>query len=201
MAAFDYNKLLDTEKALKTPCSCMARYAARIFAAYGCRRVLDLACGNGRDTLYLAGRGFVVTGVDLAVGAVARLREKGYVRCLVADARCLPFSSGIFDAVYAFGLLHVFTIDARVQRMKVMEEVYRVLKPGGLALFTALWTDQPGCGLPELCCLTEAEATEVCRDFQVLRRKLVKDHSCNGWEGIYWRLLMKKERQDNANSY
>jgi|GEM_PF-3298065 len=192
MAAFDYNELLATEKAKKTPRSRMARYAAPVFRKYGCREVLDLACGNGRDTLYLAGRGFAVTGLDLAAEAVSRLKERGRGRFLVADARRLPFGSETFDAVYSFGLLHVFTDDAKVQRERVMEEIRRVLKPGGPALLTALWTDQPGCGLPELCCLTEAEVVEVCRGFRVVRKKLVRDHSCNGWKGIYWRLLLGK---------
>lgn len=193
MAAFDYTKLLATEKARKTPHSRTARYAARVFTKYGCREVLDLACGNGRDALHLAGRGFPVTGVDLAAEAITRLQGRGNGRFFLADARCLPFDDELFDAVYSFGLLHVFTTDVKKERKKVMDEVRRVLKPGGLALFTTLWTDQPGCGLPELCCLTEAEIADACRNFRVLRKKLVKDHSCNGWEGIYWRLLMKKQ--------
>lgn len=193
MAPFDYNKLLASEKAQKTPRSRTARFAAPVFTKCGCREVLDLACGNGRDTLYLAGRGFSVTGVDLAAEAIARLQGEGSGRFILADARFLPFDNEVFDAVYSFGLLHVFTTDIKKERERVMEETRRVLKPGGLALFTTLWTNQPGCGLPELCCLTEPEIAEACRNFRVLRKKLVKDRSCNGWEGIYWRLLMKKK--------
>src|SRR5262249_61919566 len=46
-------------------------------------RVLDLGCGEGRDSVYFASRGFEVTGLDVSADAVAKGRR-------LADERQLP---------------------------------------------------------------------------------------------------------------
>ncbi|MHB8605659.1 MAG: class I SAM-dependent methyltransferase [Thermoplasmatota archaeon] len=48
-------------------------------------RVLDVGCGTGENTIELARRGIVATGVDLAPTAIARAREKAKTRGLLAD--------------------------------------------------------------------------------------------------------------------
>jgi glycine/sarcosine N-methyltransferase len=71
------------------------------------RRILDVACGIGTQTLPLARRGFEVTARDLSPGAIARLRREAEVRQVVvdtavADMRHVAASvSGLFDVVLA----------------------------------------------------------------------------------------------------
>lgn len=90
--------------------------------------VLDLGCGNGLSTNYIKGK-FVV-GLDLSqvqmVRAKKRFRKINYV---VGNASKLPFKSNTFDLVVAINLLHHIT-----DSEKVLNEVYRVLKPGGKLL-------------------------------------------------------------------
>ncbi len=45
--------------------------------------VLDLACGDGRNSLYLAERGFVVTSIDISEVGLERLRSAAHDRALV----------------------------------------------------------------------------------------------------------------------
>ncbi len=196
MGAIDFNELLSTTRALSQSHSQTAEFAALIFNAHKHLPLLDLACGNGRDTLYFCEQGFQITGVDLAENTITRLRNSTSLDFRTADACQLPFPGNYFGTVYNFGLMHVFTEQRVAQRQKVMSEIKRVLKPGGLALLNILWTDQPGCGLPEICCLTEQEVDDLYAGFFLLEKAVIHDSSCTGWVGKYWRLLLEKSSND-----
>lgn len=107
------------------------------FEAYGGRRVLDVGCGAGTDLIRFAKHGARVTGVDIADSAIqlARLnvrQQQLEANLLVADGELLPFADGVFDLVYAHGVVQ-YTADAR----RLVEESRRVLKPRGQAIFQA----------------------------------------------------------------
>ena len=58
-------------------------------------RVVELGCGSGTDAVYLAGRGFDVTAIDIAPTALSLAQEKARkagasVRWLLADVLALP---------------------------------------------------------------------------------------------------------------
>jgi SAM-dependent methyltransferase len=100
-------------------------------------RVLDVGCGEGRHSLAAYLRpGVSVVGVDLSGEdlAIARGRiddmapfdPQGYVRFLQGDATRLPFPDDAFDRVICSEVLeHIPNF------IGVLEELYRVLKPGG----------------------------------------------------------------------
>ncbi|MGI9294312.1 MAG: class I SAM-dependent methyltransferase [Pseudomonadales bacterium] len=97
------------------------------------RRVLEVGCGVGLDSFTMAQHGLQVTAVDLTDIAVETVKERfkdhgldGEFRA--ADACALPFEDNQFDYVYSFGVLH-HTADTE----KSIDEVHRVLKPGGEA--------------------------------------------------------------------
>jgi SAM-dependent methyltransferase len=101
------------------------------------RSVLDLGCGTGRHTLWLAGTGALVTAVDFSDVMLARARAKpcaDLVRFVVHDLhRPLPFSDGSFDAVVS-GLVLEHLRELR----PFFGEARRVLKPGGQAVVSAM---------------------------------------------------------------
>jgi len=97
--------------------------------------VLDLGCGYGTDTIYLAKKGLKVTAIDFSEASVSRLREKvsdkgvHSITILQHDlSKKLPFPDRTFDAVYAHLSIHYFD-DATTRR--VIAENMRVLKPNG----------------------------------------------------------------------
>lgn len=101
-------------------------------------RVLDLACGTGRISVPLAQAGFEVAGLDLSSRALAVAREAGPdLDFRQGDMRELPWPDGGFDAVInlwtAFGYFESRSDDERVLR-----EVARVLRPGGLFLIDTI---------------------------------------------------------------
>lgn len=102
-------------------------------------RVLEIGCGNGRDSLFFAQHGLNVSAIDLSAGAIKLARENsrklkagGKVSFKKADAEKLPFPAGIFNNIYSIGVLHSTNLD------KSFAEIARVLKPGGVALLH-LW--------------------------------------------------------------
>lgn len=95
--------------------------------------VLDLACGNGRNTVGMARRGYRMVGVDLSLPMLARAGEAAQdadqkINFIHGDMRDLGFDK-TFDGVFCVGTSFGYFDD--VTNLKVVEGVARALKPGG----------------------------------------------------------------------
>ena len=89
--------------------------------------VLDLACGAGRHTQKLRGRGFRTLGVDLSLTLLAQ--APGLPRT-AGDMCRLPFKSRSFDWVLNFFTSFGY-FETERQNFQVLEEIERVIAPGG----------------------------------------------------------------------
>lgn len=101
------------------------------------RRVLNAACGSGELSLYLAHCGMRVTAFDFSPAMVEYARELARVnrmddRIVVdrKDVRELDYEEGTFDVVTGEAALHHL-----IKYDSCLQNLYRVLKPGGVALF------------------------------------------------------------------
>ena len=99
--------------------------------------VLDLGCGTGRHSLWLAAGGATVTAVDFSDGMLAEARKKpgaDAVRFVAHDLhQLLPFPDGTFDRVVSGLVLeHLRELNG------FLAEARRVLKPGGRAVVSAM---------------------------------------------------------------
>ena len=103
-------------------------------------RVLDLGGGPGRYSQWLGTRGYRVTLADLSpeLLELARARVSGVVDELVeADARDLArWRDSTFDAALVLGPLYHLTEEA--DRARAVEEVTRVVRPGGVVCFALI---------------------------------------------------------------
>jgi malonyl-CoA O-methyltransferase len=99
--------------------------------------VLDLGCGTGRHTLWLADAGATVTAIDFSEGMLAEARRKPgmqAVRFIVHDVRQpLPLAGESFDLVIS-GLVLEHIADLQ----KFFEQIHGVLRPGGRAIVSAM---------------------------------------------------------------
>jgi ubiquinone/menaquinone biosynthesis C-methylase UbiE len=97
--------------------------------------VLEVGCGQGPLVNHLPQFGASIVGLDMSDASLRRaaegVRELGNhsVRLLQGDAERLPFADHSFDSVVSFGVLH-HTPDTD----GAIQEVRRVLKPGGTAI-------------------------------------------------------------------
>ena len=100
-------------------------------------RVLDMGCGTGRHTLWLAQAGAEVTGIDFSEAMLAKAHEKakGYsIDLIVHDLhQRLPFETGQFDMVVS-GLVLEHIADLA----HYFSEIARVLGNPGRAVVSAM---------------------------------------------------------------
>ena len=123
-----------------------AAYAADVFAAVNARRVLELGAGHGRDTLHFAASGLTViatdfsaTGLEQLVVAADERGLAGRVTPLVHDVRdSLPLADDSVDAVFAHMLLCMALTSRQIHA--AMAEIRRVLRPGGMLVYTVRHT-------------------------------------------------------------
>lgn len=115
-------------------------------AAYPAQSVLELAAGTGRVTRHLRERlpaSVKLVASDLSPDmldvAKGKFPADANVAWKIADMQQLPFEEGAFDVVVCqYGIM--FPPD----KQKVFKEVYRVLKPGGVFLFST-WEKTDRC--------------------------------------------------------
>jgi ubiquinone/menaquinone biosynthesis C-methylase UbiE len=96
-------------------------------------RVLDVGCGGGLDTIFMAEQGSIVTGLDFSRKALKIAKKRAVklkvdVDWLAGSVFDLPLEDGAFDFVTDRGLFHLFE-DA--DRPRYADEILRVLRPGG----------------------------------------------------------------------
>lgn len=105
-------------------------------------RILDLGCGTGdiTDALMSRYRKADVVSLDLAFPMVQQSRRRGgwfrKPRGVCADAEALPFQADSFDLVVS-NLMLQWCQDLD----RVFADLLRVLRPGGLLLFTTFGPD------------------------------------------------------------
>ena len=106
----------------------------RISGSFPAGKLLEIGCGMGDDTAQWAKREMQITAIDLTEPAVectklrlATCRLSGEI--LTGNAEALDFTDSSFDIVYSFGVLH-----HSPDTQQTINEVRRVLKPGGIAI-------------------------------------------------------------------
>jgi len=115
--------------------------ASSLFRKHGARVFLDLGCGVGRNSIYLAREGFNVVGIDISRGALKKTKMwskiEGFqnVTVLRASMTNLPFIGRTFHAVISTSVIHHAS---KEDIEKATEDIKTVLKDNGLFLANLL---------------------------------------------------------------
>lgn len=98
---------------------------------------LEIAAGTGRFTKVLLEKGFSVTAIDISSSMLEQLKLKlknypnyKHLKTIVCDARNIDLSLSTYDVVICFNALSHIS-----EQKKILTEVYKVLKVGGIFLF------------------------------------------------------------------
>ena len=135
---------------------------------------LDVGCANGRHTELLAEQGARAIGLDASRGllreAVGRQRDHGFDAALVqGDATRLPIADDSIDLITYVATMH--HLPTRDERIASLDEVARVLEPGGRAL-VSVWSTEHDTfdadeGFDTTVSFTMPDGTEVPRYYHI----------------------------------
>ena len=112
------------------------QFGARLLGKVEGQSLLDMGCGMGEESVYFALLGARVTAIDISpVGIMIAQKRAAFngvaerVHAAQMRADKTEFADASFDVVHGFGILHHIGMPGGLQ------EVKRLLKPGGRALF------------------------------------------------------------------
>jgi|GEM_PF-338721 len=110
-------------------------------------RILDVGCGAGRHTVFLAREGYRVSACDVSTEGVHVTRKRlhqqnAQAACTVCEADALDYPSESFDGIVCYGVLYYLPFD---RYSLAVRELRRVLKPGGQALVVTRTPEDSRC--------------------------------------------------------
>jgi SAM-dependent methyltransferase len=205
----------DEDNRWKEPHERLVAAFEQIMAIKEVSRVLDLGCGAGRHLVYLTGKGCDAFGMDISRNGLTYSKEwlirQGYIARLVqADMTCLPFTSGFFDLVVSMYVIHHNPLEG-VRRS--IQEVYRLLIPGGCTILTLNSTRgfrytkgqqlEPGTIIPDFgkdCGIPHhfTDLGEIAREFdQFIVRDIHLDEKITeeGYLSSHWFIMAEKPEE------
>lgn len=145
----EWDKIYQIQGEVQSEVLPTVRVAAEIFKQNECKMIMDLGCGTGRHSIYLAEQGFGVWATDISKTGLQITKEKaeklslGNIKFKQHDMRNITFEDNTFD-----GILCVWTTGHGnyEDALKNVNEIYRVLKPGGVVVIDYVSTEDKNYG-------------------------------------------------------
>ena len=146
------------------------KYVTQIPKIIKSGKVLDIGVGEGRNALFLAKKGFEVTGIDISKEAVDKFlkfakKENLDVKGIVSDIVDFDFNQN-YDVIICVATLHLVSKDKVIETIK---KIKNYTKNNGINLITVFTKkDIEYKEYPDLYFFDENELKELYKDWQIL---------------------------------
>ena len=156
-------------------------------------KALDICCGAGTNTVYLARKGFEVTAIDISQKAIEYAKEKAEqanakINFMIQSFVALSFEDEEFDFVFDMGCFHHVEVE---DRTRFIEGVHRVLKKGGTYMLTC-FSYKNGLSWNHF---TKQQLIDLFSDyFEMNAFRHISSIEGDGVRRYFYTVLMKKKR-------
>ncbi|MEE9285268.1 MAG: class I SAM-dependent methyltransferase [Dehalococcoidia bacterium] len=146
-------------------------------------RALDVAMGTGRNALFLASRGYEVTGIDISPLAVERCQQEAQRRGLRIETICANLESYPLLAETFGVVLNLYYL-----QRELCPRLVEALRPGGVLVFETFTLEQPRFGWgprEEEFLLRPGELRELFLELEVLvYRESIEEEDERGMKAV-----------------
>ncbi len=139
---------------------------------------LDIACGDGRNALYLAEQGFRVTGADFSVSALNRLHSFARKRGLAVETVPIDFSSE--EAFCGLGIYDTIIVNHYRMSVSLLARLPQHVASGG-----TVWING-------FCCLPRSNTA-------ITEQELIRREDYAGLESAFRRILQEEYETELGN--
>jgi ubiquinone/menaquinone biosynthesis C-methylase UbiE len=131
--------------------------------------LIDFGCGTGRFVRFFSARGMTVIGTEITSEMLAAARRTGVPKnssLLLTDGLSIPVADASVDMIWCCAVLRYSLFSDRHSYRKIVSEMQRVLKPGGLVVNLEMHVDTE----PQTFSHDFEAAGFVTRDVRILKR-------------------------------
>ena len=109
----------------------------QFFKQHGLNKILIPGFGYGRNARIFTDNGFEVTGIEISETAIdiATKHFGDSIKVYHGSVSSMPFDKEIYDGIFSYALIHLLSTE---ERIKLIEDCYRQLRPGGYMVFVSI---------------------------------------------------------------
>ncbi|TXK36847.1 class I SAM-dependent methyltransferase [Pontibacter qinzhouensis] len=121
---------------------------AQFFKQEGLSTILIPGFGYGRNAKVFADTGCFVTGIEISETAIALAQDHfgNGLNIYHGSVTAMPFDQELYDGIFCYALIHLLN---EKERLKLIEDCYNQLKPGGYMVFVAISKNDAAYGAGE----------------------------------------------------
>jgi len=147
--------------------------------------VLDLGCGEGKDALFLAKKGFKVDAIDISESAIKKLKERALKEKISINAKVEDFDNykikNNYDVILSLAAIHF--IEDRKNLQKMIKNIQDKTRRGGINVITVFRKKDPSEGKFKMYFFEDKE--------------LLKYYS--SWKVIYYSEYLKEDKHNEKD--